>query len=111
MDTKALEVRNTFRLLEVRRVVCVLRASTGMLLVRIPVLSQGVAAAASGSVHGSKRSVIASAMVTIMDVQRGTTRTMGTEESGTYNAPDLTPIEVRVRIWQEVSVSAHRHRT
>ena len=43
MDTKSLEVRNTFRLLEVRRVVCVLRASTGMLLVRIPVLSQGAA--------------------------------------------------------------------
>jgi len=42
-DTKSLEVRNTFRLLDVRRVVCVLRESTGMLLVRIPVLSQGVA--------------------------------------------------------------------
>ena len=40
---KSLEVRNTFRLLEVRRVVCVLRASTGMLLVHIPVLSQGAA--------------------------------------------------------------------
>ena len=43
MDTKSLDVKITFRLLEVRRVVCVLRASTGMLLVRIPVLSQGTA--------------------------------------------------------------------
>jgi hypothetical protein len=34
-------VRNTFRLFEARRVVCVLSASIGMVLVGIPVLSQG----------------------------------------------------------------------
>ena len=41
MDMKSLEVRNTFCLFEVRRVVCALSAAIGMLLVCIPLHSQG----------------------------------------------------------------------
>jgi len=83
MDTKSIEVRNTFRLLELRRVVCVLSASTGLLLVRIPVLSQGAAGRIWWTV---------------------------TDQSGAYNARDLTPIQVRMCICQEASVSTYRHR-
>jgi hypothetical protein len=83
MDTIFPEVRNTFRLFEVRRVVCVLSARTGMLLVRIPVLAQCAADRIWLNV---------------------------TDQSGAYNAPDLAPIEVRMRICQEASVSTHRHR-
>jgi hypothetical protein len=55
MDTKFPGVRNTFRLSEVRRVVCVLSASIGMVSVGIPVLSQGQCGPHLVNSHGSKR--------------------------------------------------------
>ena len=44
-----------------------------------------------GSVTDSTGAVIGGATVSIMDVQRGTTRTLTTDEVGAYNAPELIP--------------------
>ena len=41
---------------------------------------------------------IAGATVTVMDVQRGVSRTLTTDESGGYAAPDLVPGTYKVRV-------------
>ena len=45
----------------------------------------------SGSVFDKSQAVIGNAMVTITDSERGTTRTLTTNEAGDYTAPNLIP--------------------
>src|SRR5690242_7679911 len=44
-----------------------------------------------GSVTDQTGGTIANAMVTVTDTQRGTARTLTTNDAGEYNAPELTP--------------------
>lgn len=63
----------------------------GLLSVCSPLYSQTVTGRLLGSVHDASDASIAGARVTITDVERGTTRTLATDPSGDYVAPDLAP--------------------
>jgi hypothetical protein len=82
------EMGNCARLLTI--CVCVL-------LVSVPLFSQGSAGRILGSVTDQSGGVIAGATVTVADVQRGVTRTLTTDQAGEYLAPDLLPGTYTVR--------------
>jgi hypothetical protein len=68
-----------------------------MLLVGLPVFSQGSAGRILGSVTDQSGGVVAGATVTVTDVQRGVTRTLTSDQTGEYSAPDLLPGTYTVR--------------
>src|SRR5665213_759794 len=67
------------------------------LLACLPAFSQGSAGRILGTVTDQSGGVIAGATVTVMDVQRGVTRTLTTDQAGEYSAPDLVPGTYTVR--------------
>jgi Carboxypeptidase regulatory-like domain/TonB dependent receptor-like, beta-barrel len=73
---------------------CVLIA---VLLLCLPLYSQGETGTILGTVTDQTGGAIAGATVTITDTQRGTVRTLKTDQSGSYNAPNLTPSPYTVR--------------
>src|ERR1700687_5902859 len=75
----------------------VVGAALMVLLLSLPAFSQGSAGRIVGPVMDQTGGAISGATVTVLDVQRGTTRTLTTEDSGTYNAPNLTPGTYKVR--------------
>src|SRR5712691_6569114 len=68
-----------------------------LLLVSLPAFSQGSAGRIVGTITDQTGGAISGATVTILDVQRGTTRTLTTDDSGAYNAPNLIPGTYKVR--------------
>ncbi len=84
--------------LKMRVCVRVLVAGVGVLLVCLPLFSQGSAGRILGSVTDQSGGVIAGATVTILDVQRGITRTLTTDQAGEYVAPSLLPGTYTVRV-------------
>ena len=75
----------------------VLAAGVCALLVCLPAFSQGSAGRILGSVTDQSGGVLAGATVTVLDVQRGITRTLITDQSGEYVAPSLLPGAYTVR--------------
>ena len=69
----------------------------GVFLVSLPLFSQGSAGRILGSVTDQSGGVIANATVTVSDVQRGVNRTLITDQTGEYVAPDLQPGSYMVR--------------
>jgi len=69
-----------------------------VLLFVSPVLPQGNTGRILGTVTDQSGGAVASATVTITDVQRGTSRTLTTDSSGTYVAPSLLPGTYTVRV-------------
>ena len=63
----------------------------------LPAFSQGSAGRILGSVTDQSGGVLAGATVTVLDVQRGITRTLITDQSGEYVAPSLLPGAYTVR--------------
>ncbi len=63
----------------------------------MPAFSQGSAGRILGSVTDQSGGVIAGATITILDVQRGVTRTLTTDQAGEYSAPELLPGTYTVR--------------
>jgi len=61
-----------------------------LLLLSLPLFSQGSTGTIQGGVFDSSGGAIAGAKVTITDVARGITRALTTDESGQYVAPSLT---------------------
>jgi Carboxypeptidase regulatory-like domain len=70
------------------RIFCV---GLSALLLCIPAFSQLNLGSIAGTVTDTSGAVIAGAMVTVTDVQRGVSRTLTTDTSGAYSAPSLTP--------------------
>src|SRR3984893_17509569 len=68
-----------------------------LLLLSLPAFSQGSAGRIVGSISDQTGGAIGGAIVTVLDVQRGTTRTLTTDDSGSYNAPNLIPGTYKVR--------------
>ncbi len=60
--------------------------------------SQGSAGRILGSVTDQTGAIIPGVTVTIRDVDRGTTRTIVTDEAGLYNAPNLLPGTYTIRV-------------
>ena len=80
-----------------KRALQVLGASLGMLLLCVSAFSQGSAGRIQGTVTDQSSGAVAGATVTITDTERGTSRTLATDDAGGYNAPSLTPGSYKVR--------------
>lgn len=83
--------------LNVRNFLRVLCGTSLLLLLSLPAFSQGSAGRIVGTVSDQTGGAIGGATVTVLDVQRGTTRTLTTDDSGSYNAPNLIPGAYKVR--------------
>jgi hypothetical protein len=68
-----------------------------LIAIASPLFSQGSAGRIQGVVTDQTGGVLAGAKVTITDTQRGVARTLTTDASGAYNAPNLLPGTYTVR--------------
>jgi hypothetical protein len=66
-------------------------ATLGVFLLCLPVWSQGNAGRILGTLTDQSGGVLVGATVTVTDTQRGTTRTLTTNQAGEYNSPGLLP--------------------
>jgi len=80
-----------------RKAVQLLVGAAGMLLLCLPVFSQGNFGRILGVVTDQSGGVISGATVTVIDTQRGVARTLTTDDAGAYNAPTLIPGTYTVR--------------
>jgi hypothetical protein len=83
--------------LSVRRAIRALGAGLWVFLFSHALFSQGNAGRILGAITDQSGGVIAGSTVTIRDMQRGTSRTLTTDESGLYAAPNLLPGTYSVR--------------
>jgi hypothetical protein len=72
--------------------------SMGVFLVCAPLFSQVNQARLLGTVSDQSGGVIAGATVTVLDVQKGVSRTLTTDAAGEYSAPNLDPSTYTLRI-------------
>ena len=68
-----------------------------VLLLCLPVFSQGSFGRILGTVTDQSGGVVVGATVTVIDTERGITRTLTTDDAGAYNAPNLTAGNYTVR--------------
>ena len=73
----------------VRKAAELLAVIVALLAVSLPLFSQGAVGTILGGIFDSSGGAIAGAKVTIVDVARGTTRELTTDDSGQYTAPSL----------------------
>ena len=99
-----LELVNSFRLMNkgavrsnISKALHVLGATLIVLLLSLTAFSQGSTGHIVGTITDANGGAVTGATVTILDVQRGTSRPLTTDESGAFNAPNLTPGEYKVR--------------
>ena len=69
-----------------------------MLLFSLALFAQGNYGRILGTVTDQSGAVIAGAMVTVIDTQRGVARNLTTDPAGEYNAPNLIPGTYTVRV-------------
>lgn len=74
-----------------RKAVQGLAVAIGMFLISLPLFSQANAGLILGTITDQTGGVVAGAMVTITDTQRGVSRVLSADTSGAYLAPNLTP--------------------
>ena len=88
----------TSKVARARKALFALGATVGVLLfVSLPLFSQGSNGRILGAVTDQSGGVIAGSTVTIIDKDRGVARTLTTDSSGEYNAPQLLPGTYTVR--------------
>jgi hypothetical protein len=75
-----------------------LGGTVGVLLLCLPLFSQGSSGRILGTVTDQSGGVVAGATVTITDTERGVTKNLVTNEPGEYNAPTLNPGTYKVRV-------------
>jgi len=81
-----------------RRSLHALATTLGVLLFAVSLFGQGNFGRILGTVSDQTGAILPGATVTVLDTQRGTTRTMTTDASGGYNAPTLIPGTYTVRV-------------
>lgn len=81
-----------------KRTIQLLTVTFGVLLLCLPAFSQGNLGRIMGTVTDQSGGVVAGATVTVLDVARGISRTLTTDDAGEYNAPNLTPGGFTVRV-------------
>ena len=84
-------MRSAIKGIRVVGIVCV------VLAVCVPLYSQTTTGRILGTIHDQSGAAVAGATVTAKDVQRATTRTATTDESGVYVIPALPPGTYAVR--------------
>jgi hypothetical protein len=67
-------------------------------LLSLPALAQSTAGRVLGSVTDQSGAAVAGATVVVTDTQRGTSRTLTTDASGSYVAPDLIPGTYKIHV-------------
>src|SRR5437879_13018225 len=82
----------------IRKAAVSLGAALGVLLICLPLFSQGSYGRILGTVTDQTGGVIAGSTVTLTDVDRGVSRTLTTDDAGEYNAPNLFPGNYTVRV-------------
>jgi hypothetical protein len=75
-----------------------LGATIAVLLLCSPLFSQGSSGRILGTITDQSGGVISGATVTVVDTDRGITRTLTTDDAGAFNAPNLTPGAYTVRV-------------
>jgi hypothetical protein len=80
-----------------RKALQMLGGTLGVLLLSLPLFSQGNFGRILGTVTDTSGGVVAGATVTIVDTERGLARTLTTDQAGEYNAPTLIPGTYTVR--------------
>src|SRR5436305_2519364 len=68
-----------------------------LFLSSLPLMSQGNAGRILGTVTDQTGGAMSGTTVVVTDTERGTSRTLTTDSSGEYNAPNLTPGTYKVR--------------
>ncbi len=69
-----------------------------VLLLCLPAFSQGSFGRILGTVTDQSGGVVSGATVSVIDTERGVTRTLTTDDAGAYNAPNLTAGNYTVRV-------------
>ena len=69
-----------------------------VLLICVPAFSQGSFGRILGTVTDQSGGVVSGATVSVIDTERGITRTLTTDDAGAYNAPNLTAGNYTVRV-------------
>ncbi len=80
-----------------RNTIKFLAVTFGVLLLCLPAFSQGNTGRILGTVADQSGGVVAGATVSVIDIDRGVTRTLTSDDAGEYNAPNLTPGNYTVR--------------
>src|SRR4029077_4238091 len=73
-----------------------------------PVQAQSTAGRILGTVTDQSGAAVVSAKVAITDLERGTSRTLNTDEAGAYVAADLTPGNYRIQVEAKGSTTVQR---
>jgi len=81
-----------------RKAAQLLGGTVGVLLLCLPLFSQGSSGRILGTVTDQSGGVVAGATVTITDTERGVSKSFVTNEPGEYNAPTLNPGTYKVRV-------------
>ena len=82
----------------VRNSVCMLARAMVVLMFCVSLLAQGNFGRILGTVTDPSGAVIAGAVVSVIDTERGITRSLVTDPAGEYNAPTLIPSTYSVRV-------------
>src|ERR1700688_3170732 len=82
----------------VAKAVSAIFLSLGLLLIAPSLFSQGNQGRITGTIADQSGGAMSGATVTVLDVARGVSRTLTTDDSGEYNAPNLTPGQYSVRV-------------
>src|SRR5229473_5178729 len=90
-------IRTTTWEIRCRKAMQLLGGVLALLLVCLPAYSQGSSARILGTVTDQSGGVVAGATVSVVDTERGVTRTLTSDDAGEYNAPNLTPGNYTVR--------------
>src|SRR6266849_8219429 len=80
-----------------RKAVQLLGGVMGMLLLCLPLFSQGSSGRILGTVTDQSGGVVSGATVTVTDTERGVSKILTTNDPGEYNAPTLVPGTYKVR--------------
>jgi outer membrane receptor protein involved in Fe transport len=82
----------------VRKVIQLLGMCSGVLLLCLSAFSQTNTGRILGSVRDQSDAVVGGATISVMDVERGVTRTLVTDSTGEFVAPNLEPGMYQVRV-------------
>src|ERR1700730_7652512 len=97
----------TLQTARARTIISVLGTILGVFLFSFALFAQGNSGRFLGTVTDPRGAVIAGATVSVIDTQRGVTRTLTTDPAGEYNAPNLIPgtytLRVEVKRFQTVN--------
>src|SRR5712692_8237759 len=81
-----------------RKVLQLLGGTMAALLLCVPLFSQGSSGRIVGTVTDQSGGVISGATVSVVDTERGVTKTLTSNDAGEYNAPSLLPGTYKVRV-------------